>query len=149
MLRHLNSKYSGAAITLTLLAIVGILVAQGGIVRGDAEEENGLAVVWTSGDPDVAHRVALMYTHAAKTQGWFDEVSLIVWGPSQRLLAADKEVQQKVDEMAADGVIVETCIVCAESYGLVERIEELGLEVKGMGAPLSDHIKGDTHVITF
>ncbi|MFO7775525.1 MAG: DsrE family protein [Candidatus Hydrogenedentota bacterium] len=149
MLRHLNSKYAGAAITLTLLAIAGIIVAQGGIVRGDAEEEDGLAVVWTSGDPDVAHRMALMYTHAAKTQGWFDEVNLIVWGPSQRLLAADKEVQQKIEEMAADGVIVEACVVCAESYGLTDRLEELGLEVKAMGAPLSGHIKGDTDVITF
>ena len=149
MLRHLISKHWRAAMALTILAFAGILFAQVGMVRGDAEEENGLAVVWTSGDPDVAHRMVLMYTHAAKTQGWFDEVTLIVWGPSQRLLAADKEIQEKIDEMNRDGVVVEACIVCAESYGLVERLEELDLEVKAMGAPLSDHIKGDTRVITF
>lgn len=146
---HLVSKHTRAVMALTLLALAGLFLAQGGMVRGDVEEEHGLAVVWTSGDPDVAHRMALMYTHAAKTQGWFDEVTLIVWGPSQRLLAADKDIQEKVDEMAGDGVIVEACIVCAESYGLVEKIEELGFEVKGMGAPLTDHIKSDTHVITF
>lgn len=149
MLSHFVSKYSRPVLALTVLAFAGILFSQAGMVRGDVEEEDSLAVVWTSGDPDVAHRMTLMYTHAAKTQDWFDEVTLIVWGPSQRLLAADKDVQEKVDEMASDGVIVEACIVCAESYGLVERLEELGLEVKGMGAPLSDHIKGDTHVITF
>ena len=35
-------------------------------------ETNRLAVLWTSGDPDVAERVALMYTHVAKTAEWFD-----------------------------------------------------------------------------
>lgn len=150
MLSHFTSKYVRAAMALSLVALVGAaLLSQGGMVRGDTEEGSSLAVVWTSGDPDVAHRMALMYTHAAKTQGWFDEVNLIVWGPSQRLLAADRDIQEKIDEMAMDGVIVEACIVCAESYGLTERLEELGLEVKGMGSPLSDHIKGETHVITF
>lgn len=33
-----------------------------------------LVVVWTSDDPYVAERVALMYTHAAKTNGWFNRL---------------------------------------------------------------------------
>ena len=61
--------------------------------------ESRLAVVWTSGDPEVAHRVCLMYSHAAQTQKWFDHVTLIVWGPSARLLAADKDLQAKVKTM--------------------------------------------------
>jgi hypothetical protein len=36
-----------------------------------------------------------MYTHAAATNKWFGEVRLIVWGPSARLLAADKDLQAK------------------------------------------------------
>jgi hypothetical protein len=46
-----------------------------------------LAVLWVSGDRDVAEKSCLMYTHAAKLNGWFDEVVLIVWGSSSRLLA--------------------------------------------------------------
>ena len=37
-----------------------------------------LAVLWTSGDPEVAEKMAFMYTYNAKKQGWFDEVVLIV-----------------------------------------------------------------------
>ena len=37
-----------------------------------------LAVLWTSGDPEVALNVAFMYTLNARRQGWFDEVTLIV-----------------------------------------------------------------------
>lgn len=111
---------------------------------------NRLTIVWTSGDPEVAHRMALMYGHAAKTAGWFDEVRLIVWGPSSRLLAADKDLQEKLSQMQGDGVILQACVVCADSYGVTEKLRELGLEVKGMGEPLSDLVKDDSmHVLTF
>jgi hypothetical protein len=115
-----------------------------------AEGEAGrLAVVWTSGDPDVAHRVCFMYTHNAKTQEWFDEVRLVVWGPSARLLAGDKDLQAKIKAMMSDGVEVQACIVCADSYGVTERLRALGIEVKPMGRPLSTMLKDGYKVLTF
>lgn len=110
---------------------------------------NRLAVLWTSGDPEVAHRSCLMYAHAARKQKWFDEVVLIVWGPSARLLAADKDIQAKVKAMMQDGVKVQACVACADSYGISDRLKELGLEVKGMGAPLSDMLKQGWKVLTY
>lgn len=108
-----------------------------------------LAVVWTSGDPDVAHRVCLMYTHAARRSNWFDEVRLIVWGPSARLLAGDKDLQAKVKTMMADGVVVQACIVCADSYGVTESLRNLGIEVKAMGQPLTQMLKDGYKALTF
>lgn len=108
-----------------------------------------LAVVWTSGDPEVAHRVCLMYTHAAKNNGWADDVTLIVWGPSSRLLAADKDVQAKVKQMMEDGVRVEACIACANSYGIADDIRALGIEVKPMGKPLTDMMNSGYKVLSF
>jgi len=109
-----------------------------------------VTIVWTSGDPEVAHRMVLMYGHAAKTAEWFDEVRVIVWGPSSRLLAADKDVQAKIKQMQDDGVIVQACIVCADSYGVTAQLRSLGLEVKGMGKPLSNFVKDpEMHVLTF
>jgi hypothetical protein len=116
--------------------------------NADANPER-LNILWTSGDPEVAHRVGLMYTHAAKEYGWFPEVRLIVWGPSQRLLVADKDVQAKIAAMRESGVVVEACIACATSYGVVEDLQALGLEVKPMGGPLSDILKNDEHLVTF
>ena len=110
---------------------------------------NKLAVVWTSGDPDVAHKMCLMYTHAAKTAKWFDEVVLVVWGPSSRLLAGDKELQAKIKDMQESGVITQACIVCADMYGVSDDLRKMGIEVKGMGKPLSDMIKSDWKVLTF
>lgn len=106
----------------------------------DAGPEH-LAVLWTSGDPDVAHRMAFLYTLVAKKQAWFNEVTLIIWGPSQRLLAADKEIQAYVKKIQDAGVLVEACINCSEAYGITETIRGLGIEVKPMGKPLTQYLK--------
>jgi hypothetical protein len=90
-----------------------------------------------------------MYTDNAKKQKWFDEVTLIVWGPSARLLAGDKDLQAKVKGMMDDGVKVQACIACADSYGVTEQLRKMGIEVKGMGKPLTDLIQQGWHILTF
>ena len=135
------------------LALVGAvavsLFARAQDVDAAKPQPTRLAVLWTSGDADVAHRVCFMYTHNAKRSKWFDEVRLIVWGPSQRILAGDKDLQARVKAMMRDGVKVQACISCANSYGLVPALRKMGIEVKGMGKPLSDLLKSDHKVLTF
>lgn len=108
-----------------------------------------LFVLWTSGDPDVAERVALMYTHAAKKNAWFDEVTLIIWGPSAKLSIENQTVQKMLLQMQKDGVKLEACIVCANSYGVTDDLKKLGITVKGMGKPLTDYLKSGETVLTF
>ncbi|WP_205848032.1 DsrE family protein [Anaerohalosphaera lusitana] len=111
---------------------------------------DSLAVLWTSGDPAVAEKVCFMYTHNAKKAGWFDRVVLIVWGPSAKLLSEDERLQEYVERMLADGVEVKACKACADSYGVSDRLAELGIEVKYMGRPLTRMLKADGwEVLTF
>ena len=100
-----------------------------------------LAVLWTSGDPDVAEKMAFMYTYNAKKQGWFDEVVLIVWGPSAKLLSENKMLQEYVKKMQDAGIKVEACMACARMYEVDGKLQELGIDVKGMGVPLSNYLK--------
>jgi len=90
-----------------------------------------------------------MYTHAAKRNGWFDEVVLIVWGSSSRLLAEDEKLQEKVQTMQKDGVVVEACIACSNMLGVTEELKGLGIDVKGMGVPLTNYLKKGYHVLTY
>lgn len=109
-----------------------------------------LTIVWTSGDPEVAHRMVLMYGHAAKRNQWFHEVRLIIWGPSARLVASDKDIQAKLKAMQKSGITLEACVVCADSYGVSDQLRELGIEVKPMGRPLSNIIREkESQLITF
>ncbi len=105
------------------------------------DNSNKLAVLWTSGDPDLAEKMAFMYTYNAKKQGWFDEVVLIVWGPSAKLLSENKMLQDYVKKMQDAGIKVEACMACARMYEVDGKLQELGIDVKGMGVPLSNYLK--------
>ena len=111
--------------------------------RADNDEPTRLAVVWTSGDAHVAHKMVFMYVYNAQKRGWYDQTLLIVWGPSSRLLAGDKELQAKVRQMADEGVKLQACKACADMYGVSPALSELGVVVKYMGEPLSQILQDD------
>jgi len=116
-------KRSVLALVLGLVVLVCFLTGQVFVSAADqSDADDKLVVVWTSGDSEVAHKVCFMYTHNAKKQGWFDDVTLVIWGPSSRLLAGDKELQAAVKAMMADGVNVQACVACASMYGVADRL---------------------------
>ena len=146
----MRTKVYGFLLAAALIS--GVLGHQVFVKAGSPENpaaKTKLAVLWTSGDSEVAHKVCFMYTQAAKKAQWFDEVLLIVWGPSSRLLAGDKELQAAVKAMIASGVVVQACVVCADMYGVGDTLRQMGIEVKPMGRPLSDMLKTDWKVLTF
>ena len=136
-----------------IFTIISLLVIASGKTMAqdepDPETSDKLVVLWTSGDPYVAERVAFMYTHAAKKNEWFKEVTLIIWGPSAKLISENKKLQEKVGAMQQDGVEIKACIACASSYNVVDKLRSMGYEVKGMGKPLTKYLKSDAKVLTF
>ena len=141
----------GKILLLVLISVLTLAnlktMAQEELQSGTADK---LVVLWTSDDPYVAERVAFMYTHAAKKNQWFNEVTLIVWGPSAKLISENKKLQEKVKAMQEDGVEIQACIACASSYNVVEDLKALGFEVKGMGKPLTEYLKSaNVKVLTF
>jgi len=110
---------------------------------------NHLLIVWTSGDPDVAHKMVFMYAFNAQKNGWWDQVTLLVWGPSSKLSSEDKDIQASLKKMKDEGVELLACKGCADQYGVSSKLEELGIEVKYTGTYLTDFIKSGNKVITF
>jgi len=113
------------------------------------EYSNKLVVLWVSGDKEVAELSCLMYTQAAMRKNWFDEVILLIWGPSAGLLAADSDLQEKVVAMQEDGVIIEACKTCTNMLGVTEELEDLGIDVKSLGEPLTRYLKEGYRVLTY
>ncbi|MGL5015014.1 MAG: DsrE family protein [Bacteroidales bacterium] len=111
--------------------------------------ENKLVIVWSSDDPMVAERVALMYPHAAQRNQWFDEITLVIWGPSANLIADNVKLQNKLEQMKRDGIIIKACLACANEYGVTEKLKELGYDVILMGVPLTTYLKEGYKVLTF
>jgi len=113
------------------------------------DKEDSLTVLWTSGDKEVALNMVFMYALNAKLRNWWNEVRLIVWGPSSRLLSEDADLQDEVRKMRDAGVILDACKACADRYGVSEKLEQLGINVRYMGLPLTDYIRERRNVITF
>ncbi|MHB8077098.1 DsrE family protein [Desulfosporosinus fructosivorans] len=112
-------------------------------------QPNKLVVVWTNGDREVAIRMAFMYTLNSKLKEWWDEVTLIVWGPSAKLLTEDKMLQEYIERIKDAGVELLACKACAESYGVSEVLANMGINVIYTGQVLTDFLKDEnTRVIT-
>jgi hypothetical protein len=113
------------------------------------DNSDKLVVLWTSDNPELAKTMVFMYTHNAKKNNWFNEITLIIWGPSAKLAAENEEIQRQIAQMKRDGVKIEVCVSCARMLGVDEKLRQLGYDVKGMGAPLSDYLKQNYKVLTF
>jgi len=116
----------------------------------DMEIDNSdkLVILWTSDNPELAKTMVFMYAHNAKRNSWFKEVTLIIWGPSAKLAAENEEIQKEIARMAESGVKIEVCISCARMYGVDDKLRQLGYDVRGMGAPLTDYLKQNYKVLS-
>lgn len=134
---------------ITLIVTIFIAIQSNLWASTPSNPSDQLVIVWTSDDPYTAERMVLMYAHAAKTAGWFEEVTLIIWGPSAKMVAENIKIQEKLKAIQSDGVEIRACIVCANMYEVTEDLKTLGFDVRGMGKPLTDYLKSGAKVLTF
>jgi len=141
------------AMALGMLYIPAKGLAQTGLSAQGAESEvvpakDRLVVLWTSGDREVALKMVFMYTYNAKARAWWDDITLVVWGPSAKLLTEDRELQEYMQRIMEAGVNVKACKGCSDLYGVSEDLEELGVTVLYIGKELTDYIKEGREILT-
>ncbi len=87
----------------------------------------------------------LLWGLNARRRGWVDEVRVVVFGDSERLLAADDELFDMVQQI--EGTLF--CRHVAESEGTAERLEQKGANVAYVGEPIAQAIADGFTVLTF
>jgi hypothetical protein len=98
-----------------------------------------LLVIIATGEKEKA-LTGLMYASRTLSEGWMDEVKVIFFGPSERLLVEDEFMAKTAKELSA----VEKPIACkfiSDRDGISEKIEALGVNVDYVGTIISDFIK--------
>jgi len=115
-----------------------------------SSKPDDLVILWTSGDREVALKMVFMYALNSRRFKWgWKTVTLVVWGPSSKLLVEDRELQEYVGRLKEAGVKLLACKKCADLYGVSGGLRRLGFEVKYMGKPLTDYLRNDNiRVIT-
>jgi len=107
-----------------------------------------LIVLWASRDKEAALNMAFMYAYNSLARGWWEAVTLIVWGPSADLLSLDSDLQTEIARLKQGGVKLVACKACADRYGVASQLEDLGVEVQYMGQPLTEYLKKGYRILS-
>jgi hypothetical protein len=111
--------------------------------------KNKLLIVWSSGDIEVANKLVLLYGSVILPRNYWDEATIMIWGPSAQLLACNESLQEKVKTIMETGVHFNCCVVCSDEYGVSQTLETLGVELMHTGEMLTHALQNDWKVITF
>jgi hypothetical protein len=107
-----------------------------------------LNILWTTDNKDTVFSMLSMYSINSITSKWWKEVNLIIWGASARLAGNDIQVQTEIIEMINQGVSIEACKDCCDSFGVTDKLTKLGINVRYMGKSLTDYIKSGEKILT-
>lgn len=107
-----------------------------------------LYVLWTSADPITADKMVFMYTINSMAHGWWDEITLVIWGGSTKLVSENEAIQQRVKDAQDAGIEVSACKGCSDQLGVTEKLEALGVDVKYLGVALTDVLKSEDTLLT-
>jgi hypothetical protein len=107
-----------------------------------------LYVLWTNDNPITAEKMVFMYTINALKNGWWEKITLIIWGAPTKLVSEDVAIQKKIKEALDAGVHVTACKACADQLGATETLENLNIEVKYWGVPLTDILTENLPLLT-
>lgn len=113
------------------------------------EPPQKVVLIWSSRDKEVALNLVFMYAKNARLQEWWQEVTLVIWGPSAQVITEDQDLQKELKALQEAGVEVLACKACADRYGTSAALKEMGVRVIYMGQPLTAYLKSGTPVLTF
>jgi len=110
--------------------------------------QDKLVILWTNGDAITAEKMVFMYAINAMKRAWWHELTLIIWGASAALTAGDEVIKDHITALIETGAEVVACKACADSLGVTDELEKLGVVVKYMGEPLTEYLKLDYKMLT-
>ena len=107
-----------------------------------------LHIIWTNADPVTSENMVMMYAKNSMLNGWWDKVTVVLWGAPQKLIFENEFVQAEMELARDAGVEFSACSSCANNLQLTEALEAEGIEVIRWGQKLSLLLQNGKHVIT-
>ena len=111
-------------------------------------EKDHLYILWTNDDPITSEKMVFMYGVNSLLRGWWNKVTLIIWGAPTKLSAENTEIREKIREALNAGMHVTACKACADQLGVTETLEKMNVEVKYWGEPLTKILKSNERLLT-
>jgi len=111
-------------------------------------ERSHLFILWTNDNPITAEEMVFRYSVNSLLKGWWENVTVIIWGAPAKLVSEDKNIQEKIKEALSAGVCITACKRCTDNLGVTEILEKLNIEVKYTGETLTGILKNEGKLLT-
>lgn len=111
-------------------------------------DDKKLHILWTNSNVNTSRMMVIKYARNAMLNNWWDNVTVIIWGDTTRLVATDPIIQEEMRIAKQAGVHFSACLACAINLGIREDLELLGLELIPWGVPFTEIIKEKKNLIT-
>ena len=108
-----------------------------------------LHILWTNDNLLTSQYMVFMYATNSLLKGWWDEVHLIIWGATAKLVSENAVIQQKLKAFQTAGGQVSACKRCLEELNVLGAVERLGgIEIAYMGEPFTKILQDGEKLIT-
>lgn len=107
-----------------------------------------LHIIWTNADPVTSANMVMMYAKNSLLNGWWDKVTVVLWGAPQKLIFENEEVRTEMEFARDAGVEFSACISCSNILGLTEALNKEHIETIRWGQKLTLLMQNGRHVLT-
>lgn len=111
-------------------------------------DDNSLFILWTNADPVTADLMVFMYTENSMKYHKWNQIMVIIWGATTRLVSENTEIQARIRQLQEKGVHFSACVTCAEELGVRPVLEDLQIDLVKWLEPLTEVLKTRKHLLT-
>lgn len=107
-----------------------------------------LIVLWKSDNLIDIKEMIFMYITNSMINSWWDQIEVIIWGASQKLVSENIEIQEEIKRMMNLGIKFHACKKCADDLCVSPQLKSIGIDVHYTGLFLTEKLQSDATVIT-
>ncbi len=112
--------------------------------------DKALVIISSGAEAREKALTGIMYAVNAVKYKWLDDVRIIFFGPSEKLiLSDDDEIRGNMEVIQKAGIIPIACAAIARDEGIEPKLLEMGIKVEYVGSIISSFIKEGYAVLTF
>jgi hypothetical protein len=111
-------------------------------------QDNKLYILWTNADLITSEKMVMMYATNAMLKHWWDEVTVIIWGATAKVIAENKLLQGKLEIAKLAGVKFTACKACTDQLGVSEQLKTMEIEIIYWGEELTRLLKDNEKLIS-
>ena len=107
-----------------------------------------LNILWTNADILTSEKMVMMYATNSMLSKWWDEVTVIIWGATAKLVAENEDIQTYIKMAQQAGVKFSACKACTDQLGVSSQVAALNIEIIYWGEGLTELLKNNEKLIT-